>query len=167
MSGKYISLLITILLLISCSSEYRDNQDYILADGLYQIKSFPKELDLGIGFDGVDSMDIVTYGIKNSNQITHWNIRHIDGKEYTIQANDLKKFLTLADGKIVLSEEITNEAQSWFIHKYKDQKFKIINKSLMTCLCLPEKDAKQNVVTIRNCNNRSGEYWSIDFVSAE
>ena len=167
MAGKYISLLLSILLLFSCSSEYRDNKNYILADGLYQIKSFPKEQDLGISFDGVDSIDIVTYGIKGPNQITRWNIRHLEGKEYKIQSNDLKKFLTLVDGKIVLSEEINNEAQSWFIHKYKDQKFKIINKSLMTCLCLPEKDAKQNVVTIRNCNNRTGEYWLVDYITAE
>lgn len=167
MSGKYISLLIPIFLLFSCSSEYRDNQNYILDDGLYQIKSFPKEQNLGIGFDEVDSMDIVNYGLKDPNQITLWNIRHLEGKEYKIQASDLNKFLTLVNGKIALSEENNNDAQSWIIHKYKDQKFKIINKSLMTCLCLPDQDAKQNVVTTRNCNNRTGEYWSIDYIAAE
>jgi len=166
-AGKYTSLFLSILLLCSCSSEYSDNQNFILADGLYHIKSYPKELELGTGFDQVDSLDIVTYGIRDQNQIAHWKIRHLEGKEYKIQAIDLKKFLTLVDGKIFLSEESNNETQSWFIHKYKDQKFKIINKSLMTCLCLPDKDAKQNVLTIRNCNNRTGEYWSIDYITAE
>ncbi len=164
MTSKYICLVLFITLLWSCNSEYSDNQKYILPDGLYNIISYPQQFRLQTSFDSVDSTDIVTFDSSNQIYNSQWSLKHIEGKEYQIQAHDLKKYLTLIDDALILTEESNNEAQVWIIHRYKDQKFKIINKSQIFCLCLPEKDAEKNVITTRKCNNRSGEYWLFEKV---
>lgn len=165
MTSKYICLVLFIALLWSCNSEYSDNQKYILPDGLYNIISYPQQFRLQTSLDSVDSTDIVTFDSLNQIHNFPWSLKHIGGKEYQVQAHDLKKYLTLMDDALILSEENNNEAQVWIIHRYKDQKFKIINKSQIFCLCLPGKNAEKNIITTRKCNNRPGEYWLFEKVA--
>jgi len=156
---RIIPFILVIVLLSSCSSEYGRNQDFVLADGEYKIGAWEHEYELGIVFDSIDSIEIVSLLPASGNKGTVWQISRLDKKEYTIQSGG--KYLTLEDGNISFSPQNNAESQIWVIHRFKDQKYKILNKAQLDCLCLSDEKDKQADLSSRICNNYEGEYWSL------
>ncbi len=161
MMRKYLTLL-SFLFLVSCGGEYNKNQKYIIPEGNYQIYSAKHQFQIQTVFDDLDSSYKIVLNTNKPGQRFLWRIINTEGKHYKIQSLTSGQYLSYKDSKIILSEEIDDETQLWIIHKFKDDKFKIINSSEIVCLCLPDKVYKNNDLAYRKCNNRPNEYWFIE-----
>ena len=162
MVRKYLGGFFILLLLVGCRSEYTKNQEYIIPPGTYQIFSDRYHFHIQTIFDSTDSTLLAVLNRNDSIKSCLWEIKHTGGKTYRIQSVESGLYLTFLEGSIVLTEEIDSEKQLWIIHKYKGERFKIINSSEKVCLCLPDKVNMNNLLVYRKCNNRPNEYWYIN-----
>lgn len=155
------------LIVISCNSEYRKNREFILPEGNYYISSlnlqeFPNRY--------LVSKDSVSITIAKKDLIKAdiiWVVKHLNGNYFKIMSVHSEKFLTAVKDEnkeekyqLSLLKETNDDAQTWIIHRYKNNRFKINNKSNFQCLFV-----SVNSFTypgLRICNNKLHEYWAFE-----
>jgi hypothetical protein len=165
---SFIKLLLVLVFFSHCTNSYKKNRDFILESGLYNIYSFQNHLVISTKIFSDDSTIIQVCKLPSSNEKCLWEIESVYAKYFKIKYASTNKFLTIINGShdklspvIKLMRETGEDNQLWIIHKYQNEKFKIINKSNKNCLYLPELEKDALSVEFRLCNNKPNEFWYI------
>lgn len=148
------------LILISCNSENSKNREFILAEDNYYISSLNLKKFPNRYLTTKDSVN-VTIAMKDLIDTDNvWAVEHIGGHYFKIRSVGSGKFLSVVKDnnyRLSLLKETNDDTQSWIIHRYKNNRFKISNKSNYQCLFVSVNSYDHP--GLRICNNRLQEYW--------
>ena len=174
---KNFFLIMFIVSMINCQSEYDKNRKFLLETGQYIFSTYNPDTNITRCYLNPEDTNSFSLSAKSKKSLNNlWlTIYHLDGHHYKIQSAKTKKFLSISnDSKTSLGFRIAfavnsdSDSQIWIIQKYLDDKFKIINKKNFYCLSILRFRSDSCGIELKKCNNRYNEYWRIeDFNSKE
>jgi len=156
-----LKFLFIVFILTSCVNEYNQLINFQLPDNIYSISHYENSNLLQFKVSDEDSSYMVIQKNSSPGGESMWKISFIDNDIYKIQSLENDKYLSVANEYLILQDWQGTDFQIWIIQKYKDEKFKIINKKTNKCLFIEYIQSSESEVKLKKCSNNPREFWKI------
>lgn len=160
--------IVILIILAGCSTQTDKMINFKLLPGKYIITTYENHHRLQVVINTKDSSHCVIQKQSNSGEGDIWNIIPVENNTYRIQSELNQKFLasvpasnSTGDFNLALCDKNDQDLQLWYIHQFKNDKYKIINTDTRYCISIEYLQADSSNLMLRLCQNNIREFWQI------